>query len=66
MAPSKVGQRFGMLVVTDMLEADYGRTRYRCRCDCGARFVSRSIGSNHGARSCGCLKKLNGRKAKVA
>lgn len=55
---SLVGQRFGKLVVLEMLEErnKYGRIVYRCRCDCGniVDVLGNSLALGH-TSSCGCL-----------
>lgn len=54
------GQRFGRLTVLHALPAEKGkRTRWACRCDCGAEIV---VGSTHhlitgNTQSCGCLSR---------
>lgn len=55
---SLVGQRFGKLVVVEMLEErnKHGRILYRCKCDCGNEIIA--IGyclTQHHTSSCGCL-----------
>lgn len=53
-----VGQRFGKLVVLEMLEErnKNGRIVYRCKCDCGneVNVLANSLTTNH-TLSCGCL-----------
>ena len=53
-----VGQRFGKLVVLEMLEKrnKYGRIMYRCKCDCGniVDVLGNSLVLGH-TMSCGCL-----------
>ena len=53
-----VGQRFGKLVVLEMLEErnKHGRIVYRCRCDCGniIDVLGNSLALGH-TSSCGCL-----------
>ena len=55
---SIVGQRFGKLVVQEMLERrnKYGRIVYRCKCDCGnvVDVLGNSLVLGH-TSSCGCL-----------
>lgn len=51
------GQRFGKLVVLDIVGQTQGRkTLWRCKCDCGTEVVvvKDSLKSGH-TRSCGCL-----------
>lgn len=53
-----VGQRFGKLVVLEMLEErnKHGRILYRCRCDCGNEIIVLSYCLvQHHTSSCGCL-----------
>jgi hypothetical protein len=58
------GQRFGRLIVLQ----DVGRSPehtvlWRCRCDCGAETVVRSVALRTGhTRSCGCLQPETARK----
>lgn len=53
-----VGQRFGKLVVSEMLEQrnKNGRIIYRCKCDCGSEVdvLGNSLTTYH-TSSCGCL-----------
>lgn len=53
-----VGQRFGKLVVKEMLDKrnSNGRIIYRCKCDCGNDIdvLGYSLTTNH-TLSCGCL-----------
>lgn len=53
-----VGQRFGKLVVIELLEDSnkFNRRLYRCKCDCGNEIIVSSICllSGH-TNSCGCL-----------
>lgn len=53
-----VGQRFGKLVVKELLEEsdDFNRRRYLCNCDCGGKTITSSICLTSGhTKSCGCL-----------
>ena len=52
-----VGERFGMLVVTERLFSTKDRrTRWKCICDCGNKAVARGDALKNGRRkSCGCL-----------
>ena len=57
--PSKVGQRYGRLLVLKKLSRIKGRTWFSCRCDCGV--IKELCGENlrygkGGTQSCGCLK----------
>ena len=53
-----VGQRFGKLVVMEMLDErnKYGKIAYKCKCDCGNETIvlGNSLTTNH-TLSCGCL-----------
>lgn len=53
-----VGQRFGKLVVVELLEKSnrFNRRLYRCKCDCGNEIIvpSSSLITDH-THSCGCL-----------
>ena len=53
-----VGQKFGKLIVTEMLEErnKNGRIVYKCRCDCGneVEVLGNSLTTYH-TLSCGCL-----------
>ena len=53
-----VGQRFGKLTVTELLEESnkFKRRQYKCKCDCGNEIITSSICliSGH-TKSCGCL-----------
>ena len=55
---SLVGQRFGKLVVIEMLDErnKHGRIMYRCKCDCGneVNVLGNSLTTYH-TSSCGCL-----------
>ena len=53
-----VGQRFGKLVVTELLEESnkFKRRVYKCHCDCGNDIEVASICLNNGQQSCGCLR----------
>jgi len=53
-----VGQRFGKLLVVELLPESnkFGRRMYRCKCDCGNETVTSSICLTGGhTKSCGCL-----------
>jgi hypothetical protein len=62
-----IGQRFGRLVVLERMKPDkYGRTMWRCRCDCGNEtIVARSVLAAGRTRSCGCLQRETMRKANL-
>lgn len=51
------GQRFGRLVVLERAENNrYGKTRWKCRCDCGNERVIEGNSLRMGTtKSCGCL-----------
>lgn len=55
---SLVGQRFGKLIVMEMLEErdKFKRIMYRCKCDCGGEIITSSLClKNHYTSSCGCM-----------
>lgn len=57
-----IGQRFGKLVVTELLEErnKFRRRLYRCKCDCGNTCVVSSVCLlNHHTSSCGCILSSN-------
>jgi hypothetical protein len=50
------GQRFGRLLVTELVDPQPGNRIWRCRCDCGnERVVKQRYLMAGGTRSCGCL-----------
>lgn len=51
-------RKYGRLTVLERAESDrFGRTQWRCRCDCGAERVVALFRMTSGhTRSCGCLK----------
>lgn len=53
------GQRYGRLIVIELAGRDTrGRTRWLCRCDCGATVTTASWYLRGGSRkSCGCLQR---------
>ena len=52
------GERFGRLVVTDILPPKGGHILLRCRCDCGVECVKRKDHVVNGrTKSCGCYNK---------
>ncbi len=59
-----VGRRFGKLVVAERVENDkQGKSRWRCKCDCGGERIVNSRELNRGdTTSCGC-KYLESNKA---
>ena len=54
----RAGQRYGRLVVVEQIENDkHGKSRWRCRCDCGRDcIVVGSHLSRGNTHSCGCLQ----------
>jgi hypothetical protein len=52
--PVKVGQRFGMLTVIEVLERHGTGHRCLCRCDCGNEKVIHERGLKGKTKSCGC------------
>lgn len=61
-----INRRFGKLVVTEISKNTSGKRKrimYYCNCDCGKKKVEISgekLRSGE-TRSCGCLKKRNGK-----
>ena len=54
---SLIGVRFGRLVVIDK-ESKYGKTTWKCKCDCGNEcVVTRASLTTGKKRSCGCLEE---------
>lgn len=52
------GQRFGKLVVQEMLYETGGKTKARCLCDCGNETIVIATQLPNGkTKSCGCLQK---------
>lgn len=52
-----IGQRFGRLVILEMLPSQGGKTIYKCKCDCGKETTARSANLNNGkTSSCGCYR----------
>lgn len=53
------GQRFGRLMVIQRAEnTNAGKTRWRCKCDCGNVCIKATSQLRSGkTRSCGCLRK---------
>ncbi len=62
-----IGQRFGKLVVTGRVESDgAGRSRWRCRCDCGGERVTlRQTLIRGDAISCGCIRRKGAKRPGV-
>jgi hypothetical protein len=53
-----VGDRFGRLVVVEVLGWDKGRYRDRFRCDCGNEVILSRYSVMQGkSKSCGCLRR---------
>lgn len=51
------GNRYGKLVVLEMIHEEKKKTKCKCQCDCGKIFVSNSYDIRNGhTNSCGCLK----------
>lgn len=51
------GNRYGKLVVLEMIHQERKKTKCKCQCDCGKIFVSNSYDIRNGhTNSCGCLK----------
>ena len=62
----KVGDRFGMLTVLRRGENLGNYVAWVCRCDCGNEKLIRGQALvRHATRSCGCLRKQNGKKNKT-
>ena len=56
------GDRFERLVVLRRAENIGANTAWLCRCDCGNETVVRGVHLiRHAVKSCGCLRKENGR-----
>jgi hypothetical protein len=54
-----VGERYGRVVVTRFDRRDKNRYYWRCKCDCGNKFVTRADGLGGRVRSCGeCVRHL--------
>ena len=50
----RTGQRFGRLVAVEYL----GRSKWRCKCDCGGETIATGTNLKNGnTRSCGCLQR---------
>lgn len=50
------GQRFGRLLVLELLPEPTRRKHYRCICDCGAEKIVEGANLKRGAtKSCGCI-----------
>lgn len=60
----EVGMRFYNFIIIDQTEpinSSTGRpyTAWKCKCDCGVEFISRTKEIKKGKKSCGCLSKSN-------
>lgn len=55
----RTGERFGRVVVLERAEnSKHGKSRQRCKCDCGKIFVTDTQNLvNDDCQSCGCLRK---------
>lgn len=62
------GKRFGQLTVLEQAESRAGRTRWKCRCDCGKETIVTARNLKTGrTRSCGCRKYIrNGQHEDLA
>lgn len=60
-----VGQRFGRLVAIRFASRENGRTKWRCKCDCGNEVeVSASSLRGGDTQSCGCFRLYSARSKK--
>lgn len=51
------GQKFNMLTVIEIAEKGNGKTKWKCRCDCGNEVIVASSNLKNGhTKSCGCNK----------
>lgn len=58
-----VGNKYGRLLVIERAESLNGRTRWRCKCDCGNECIVHSSSLKSGnTTSCGCYKRENAKK----
>lgn len=61
------GQRFGKLVVIESAESCNGKTRWRCKCDCGNEKIAYTASLRCGqTKSCGCIKQDGLKKYNLA
>lgn len=61
------GQRFGKLVVIESAESCNGKTRWRCKCDCGNEKIAYTASLRCGqTKSCGCMKQDGLKKYNLA
>ena len=53
-----IGQKFNKLTVIEKVTDEKGKTKWRCKCDCGNEKIIRgdSLRSGH-TKSCGCLQR---------
>lgn len=60
-----IGRRFDRLTVVEFVGRDLGgRSRWRCRCDCGGESIADGYNLKSGqVRSCGCLQRAAAREA---
>lgn len=57
LAEDLTGRRFGKLVVISRAANKWGRTAWKCRCDCGNTCITTAKELKDGkCKSCGCLK----------
>ena len=56
--PYPISAKFGLLTVLERVDNDrFGRTQWRCRCDCGREHVAALFRMTSGhTKSCGCIK----------
>lgn len=60
----KPGMRFGLLAVLARVDSDGKEKRYLCLCSCSEKkTVSGGSLRSGKVKSCGCLRRANGRKA---
>lgn len=58
----KEGDRYGRLTVIKQVQNKGNCRAFLCRCDCGNETIVRATHLNcHAIRSCGCLRKSNGK-----
>lgn len=61
------GQRFGKLTVIESAESCNGRTRWRCKCDCGNEKIAYTASLRCGqTKSCGCMRQDGLKKYNLA
>lgn len=61
-----IGRKFGRLLVIEQAESRNHKSRWRCRCDCGAeKVVSGNALKTASTKSCGCLmREVNAERAR--